>query len=173
MKPRLVKSLIAQNAALLREKQQLLDYLKAVEMVLRTITKNGKDSGVVDLKQLHSMCREMKTILSSYEINTFQKMGTLRAPTKRDLGKTAQADEQIMHGFFQGSAEEMREFFDKMIDDIMKKTKDGEGMWVFPPQSPNNPPISPDKFGADLEGEWQDGLPPDDPFGETDLDKPE
>ena len=49
MKPRLVKSLIAQNAALLREKQQLIEYFRVVEMVLRTITKNGKDTGIVEL----------------------------------------------------------------------------------------------------------------------------
>jgi len=168
MKPRLMKSLIAQNAALIREKQQLVEYIRAIEAVLRTVTKNGKDSGIVDLKQLHGICKEMRQILAGYELNTFEKMGTLRAPTKRDLGKMVQADEQIIQGFFHGSAEDMREFFDKMITDLMK---------AYPPKDDVSdnpfPPISPDKFGADFEGEWQDGLPPEDPFGETDLDKPE
>ena len=165
MKPRLVKSLIAQNAALIREKQQLIEYFKVVEMVLRTITKNGKDTGVVDLKEMHAMCREMRGILSAYEISTYEKMGTFRAPSKKDLGKMAQADEGIFHGFFHGSAEEMREFFDKMITDLMK----------------NNPPSDNDVFGSEVKfGEDLDegGYPPsqpsgEDPFGETDVDKPE
>lgn len=163
MKPRLMKSLITQNAALIREKQQLVDYLKAVELTLRAITRHGKDTGVVELKDLHSMCSEMRNILATYQVQQFQKMGTVRTPTKRELGKTAKADEDIVSGFFEGSPEDLREFFNKMIDDITKN---------FPTQSPDNP-ISPDKFGADLEGEWQDAPPPEDPFGETDLDKPE
>ena len=40
-------------------------------------------------------------------------------------------------------------------------------------------PISPNNFGGDLEGEWQDAPPPPeeenpfDPFGDFDVDKPE
>jgi hypothetical protein len=120
LKPRLVKSLITQNAALLREKQQLIDYLRAVEMTLRAISKHGKDSGVVELKDLVTLASDMRGIVSSYDVHNFEKLGTLRSPTKRELGKMAEADQNIMHGFFSGSAEEMNEFFSKMINDLMK-----------------------------------------------------
>lgn len=165
MKPRLVKSLIAQNAALLREKQQLIEYFRVVEMVLRTITKNGKDTGIVDLKELNAMCREMRGILSGYEINNYEKMGTFRAPTKKDLGKMAQAEEGIIHGFFHGSAEEMREFFDKMIDDLMKNNQVAD----------NEKFGSNVNFGEDLDdGDYQSDVPNDqDPFGQGDVDKPD
>ena len=176
LKPRLVKSLITQNAALLREKQQLIEYLRVIEMTLRVLTKNGKDTGIVDLKELHSIALEMRNVLASYDIRNFEKMGTLRAPTKKDLGKLAEADQNIMHGFFQGSPEEMHNFFNKMINDLMNMK--------FPPPQDSEIgsdiikfPISPNNFGGDLEGEWQDAPPPDenplDPFGDLDLDKPE
>jgi hypothetical protein len=174
LKPRLVKSLITQNAALLREKQQLLDYLRAVEMTLRAITKHGKDSGVVELKDLFTLAADMRGITTSYDLHNFEKMGTLRSPTKRDLGKMAEADQNIMHGFFSGSAEEMNEFFSKMINDLMKFKPPPSDMPINESDKFFQFPVSPDKFGADLEGEWQDSPPPDqDPFSDLDLDKPE
>lgn len=170
LKPRLVKSLITQNAALLREKQQLMEYLRVVEMTLRILTKEGKDSGIVDLKELHALSTDMRKVISANDIRNFEKLGTLRTPTKKDLGKLAEADQNIMHGFFQGSPEEMHNFFNKMINDLMNGkfgSKDGE----------INFPISPNNFGGDLEGEWQDAPPPNendsDPFGDLGLDKPE
>jgi len=171
LKPRLVKSLITQNAALLREKQQLMEYLRVVEMTLRVLTKNGKDSGIVDLKELHALSTDMRKVISANDIRNYEKMGTLRSPTKKDLGKLAEADQNIMHGFFQGSPEEMHNFFNKMINDLMN-------MKFPPPQDGEiNFPISPNNFGGDLEGEWQDAPPPNendsDPFGDFGLDKPE
>lgn len=176
LKPRLVKSLITQNAALLREKQQLMEYLRVVEMTLRILTKNGKDTGVVDLKELHALSSDMRKVISANDIRNYEKMGTLRAPTKKDLGKLAEADQNIMHGFFQGSPEEMHDFFNKMINDLMnmkfKPQQDGDV-----PSDIIKFPISPNNFGGDLEGEWQDAPPPDendsDPFGDLNLDKPE
>ena len=50
LKPRLLKSLIAQNAALLREQQGLMEYFRILEMSLHVIEKTGKDSGVVQLQ---------------------------------------------------------------------------------------------------------------------------
>lgn len=171
LKPRLVKSLITQNAALLREKQQLMEYLRVVEMTLRILTKEGKDSGVVDLKELHALCMDMRKVISANDIRNFEKMGTLRSPTKKDLGKLAEADQNIMHGFFHGSPEEMHDFFNKMINDLMN-------MKFPPPQDGEIKfPISPNNFGGDLEGEWQDAPPPNendsDPFGDFGLDKSE
>jgi hypothetical protein len=172
LKPHLIKSLIMQNAALLREKQQLMEHLRAVVMTLHAITKKGKDSGVVDLKELHSLYSDMQKTISSNDILNFKKLGTLRSPTKKDLGKLAEADQNIVHGFFVGSSENMQEFLHKMIEDLMKMKppqEDGES-------SNNNYfnfPISPDKFGADLQGEWQWGkfdLPEEDqdPFNPFD-----
>ncbi len=177
LKPTLVKSLITQNAALLREKQQLIDYLRVLETTLRSISNRGKDSGVVELKDLFALVADMRGIVTSYNIHNFEKMGTLRNPTKQELGKIAEADQNITNGFFAGSAEEMNNFLNKMINDLMK----------FKPPTPDTPvnesdnffqfPVSPDKFGADLEGEWQDSPPPDqhnqNPFDDLDLDKPE
>lgn len=178
LKPRLVKSLVTQNAALLREKHQLMDYLRVVEMSIRILTKDGKDTGIVDLKELHSLSLDMRKVIAANDVRNFEKMGTLRPPTKNDLGKLAEADQNIMHGFFQGSAEDMHEFFNKMITDLMnmkfQQQKDSEEQ-----SNTFGFPISPNNFGGDLEGEWQDAPPPPeeenpfDPFGDFDVDKPE
>lgn len=73
LKPRLVKSLITQNATLLREKQQLIDYFRAMEMMLRLIGKNGKDSGVVELKDVFALADDMRGILLSYDLHNSKK----------------------------------------------------------------------------------------------------
>lgn len=178
LKPRLVKSLITQNATLLREKQQLIDYFRAVEMMLRLIGKNGKDSGVVELKDVFALADDMRGILLSYDLHNSKKMGTMHTPTKQELGKMAEADKNIMHGFFSGSADDMNEFLSKMIYDLMKhkppssdkqSSADGDFFYKFF-QFPTNP----EKFGADLNGYWQDPPPSDeDPFGNLGLDKPD
>lgn len=164
LKPKLVKSLITQNASLIRQRQQFIDYLRSMELVLRSIEKEGRMGGVVQLDNLTQIRSQIKEILASNEIRMLHETGSMVPPTKKNLGEVVEADKQIQSEIISFGAfpisrdeeEKMKDFIEKFIKDIINHKQNTE-----------NPEIAPQNFGGDLEGEWEDFPPPPegDPFG--------
>lgn len=164
LKPKLVKSLITQNASLIRQRQQFIDYLRSMELVLRSIEKEGRMGGVVQLDNLTQIRSQIKDILASNEIRMLHETGTMAPPTKKNLGQIVEAEKQIQtdiisFGTFPLNREEeekMKDFIEKFIKDIINHKQNME-----------TPEGDQQKFGGEwMDGEWQDPpSPPDgDPF---------
>ena len=86
LKPRLLKSLIAQNAALLREQQGLMEYFRILEMSLHVIEKTGKDSGVVQLQELANIRKDMRRILIAHRNMIFNTTVLFDHRPRKNLG---------------------------------------------------------------------------------------
>jgi hypothetical protein len=170
LKPKLVKSLITQNANLIRQRQQFIDYLRSLELVLRAMEKEGRMGGVVQLDNLTQIRSQIKDILASSEMRMFRETGSLNPPTKRNLGEVVEADKQIESEIISLGAipisreeeEKVKDFIEKFIKDIVNYHENKKEN-----ANPSDPMIDPMNFGGDLEGEWQD-FPPDDPFSSDD-----
>ncbi len=168
LKPRLVKSLIKQNANLLRQRQNFMDYLRALEVALHAIELNGKEKGSVNLKDIQTVRTQMKNILAVNDISQFNETGQMLPPTKEHLGAWASVDSGIALNpkdkktIVMKDEKELKAFLNDFFNDIINHAKKAK-------ENPQEyPEINPMNFGGDLEGEWEDFPPPPDggdPFG--------
>lgn len=159
LKPRLVKSLIQQNANLLRQRQYFMDYLRALELTLHAIQSTAKDTGAVNLKDIHEIRAQMRNMLAVNDIAQFNQTGHMLPPTKEQLGAWVSIDQGIFNDstdkktIIMKDEKELKEFLNDFFNGIIDHAK----------KKKENPEIDPMNFGGDLEGEWQD-FPPDNPF---------
>ena len=169
LKPKLLKSLIAQNASLLRQRQQFIDYLRTLESVLRSLEKDGRNTGIVQLNTISIIRKQILEVLSSNDMRMFHETGTSDMPTKSKLARMIEVDNDIKTNLIsfgsvpmEASPEEIKTFIEKLMNDIINHAKNREDEEGF-----EDPSINPSNFGGDLEGEWQDFPPPPegDPFG--------
>jgi hypothetical protein len=176
LKPRLLKSLIAQNAALLREQQGLMEYFRILEISLHVIEKTGKDSGVVQLQELANIRKDMRKILIAHRNMIFNTTGAIRPPTKKELGMLADPTKNSQHKFVEIN-EDLQNLLNQLMNDISNYHHSKDGFVDFGEdthardveEDESESHIDPVNFGGDLEGEWQDFPPPPDgdPFRET------
>lgn len=168
LKPKLIKSLIAQNASLLRQRQQFVDYLRTMESVLHKLEQEGRTDGVVHLDTLSIVRKQIREIVGSNELHMFNETGSISPPTKNQLGRMVEIDNDIKSNIvafgavpMEASPEEIKTFIKNLMNDIINHAKRREE------EEFEDPSISPSNFGGDLEGEWQDFPPPSegDPFG--------
>ena len=164
LKPRLVKSLIQQNANLLRQRQFYMDYLRALEITLHAIELESKEKGSVNLKDLQLVRSQMRNILAANDISQFNQTGYMTPPTKEQLGAWVSIDQGIFNNFTDTKKvvlkdeKELKEFLNGFFNDIINHAKKNKE------ESLNDPEIDPMNFGGDLEGEWQGFPQPEDPF---------
>lgn len=167
LKPRLVKSLIQQNANLLRQRQYYMDYLRALEMTLHAVELESKERGSVNLKDLQLVRTQMRNILATNDISQFNQTGHMSPPTKDMLGAWASIDQGIFSDYpdkktiVMKDEKELKAFLNDFFNDIINHAKKNKK------DSEDHPEIDPMNFGGDLEGEWQD-FPPDNPFDDGD-----
>jgi len=176
----LIRHLLTQNIALVRELQEVYSYMRELRMTLHAVEKEGKDSGIVRLDEINRIRKDIHDICEAVADRDIRQTGRTDHPSPEELGKLARADSQIdsMHFTLLGGfdSQVMNAIFDKIFKDIasLDKKKDGEddkpknNFYWFPPKGDWKK-----NFGGDLEGEWQDyreedGEPPQNPFAGAD-----
>ena len=180
----ILKSTIATNAALIRERQWFVDYLYALYNSLKKITQDGKDSGIVDLLEMEKICKEIGSVVNVYDRKNAVGTGVMKPPKNaKELGENA--DLNMIASEYSKDLNEalppgMDTFIQNIINDMLKMPpKDGTnepnkksdnqdptwGEWKFfkmPQQDMFNPP--PPKEGEEDTGFGTYGLFDEPPF---------
>lgn len=119
----ILKSTVASNASLIRERQWLVDYLYALYKSLHKITVDGKNSGIVDLVELEKIYREVGSVVNTYDRRNAIATGVAKPPRNAkelgentDLNKITSEYAKDMNEALPG----MDNFIQKIINDMMK-----------------------------------------------------
>ena len=126
----ILKSTIATNAALIRERQWFVDYLYTLYNSLKKITQDGKDSGVVDLAEMEKICKEIGSVVNVYDRRNAVMTGVMKPP-KNAKELSENTDLNIIASEYSKDLNEtlppgMDTFIQNIINDMLKMPpKDG------------------------------------------------